>query len=316
MHLADTAVGMGAVAVDMVYMVNELPEADGLCRILSTQVSDGGGCGNALVQLSRLGAPTAVLGQVGDDDAGNRIRRSLEEAGVDTSWLLTRTSGTSMVTHVYLDSVGRKMIALDLGDSLLTVDLHKLDVDEISRAKLFYTTMFPPDPALAVARALRARGGNVVFNLQGGTRLMEAVGATRDMIAEMIALSDLVSLGRVSAANLLGTDDPSDVFCRIRRDYGCRGTVVFTLGSSGSIVNSRGATWEIPAFPVKAVDTTGAGDSFTAAFAYACYYLNMSPEAAGRFASAASAITCTKMGARSSPDLAKIRLLLEGGGAR
>ena len=81
---------------------------------------------------------------------------------------------------------------------------------------------------------------------------------------------------------------------------------MLTLGSEGSFIDNNGKMIRSPAYRVKVIDTTGASDSYIGAFIYAYYYATLDLETAGKFASAAAALTCTRLGARSNPTLKEV----------
>lgn len=97
-------VGLGTVAVDIVVSVPHLPKPDGFALVTGQTRLDGGSGANVIVQASRLGAETGYIAQVGDDDIGMRITKSLGSEGVDTSRFVKKENGVSVYTYIAVDS--------------------------------------------------------------------------------------------------------------------------------------------------------------------------------------------------------------------
>ena len=300
------AIGLGSVAIDIIGKVDALPKEDGFCMVTEQQALDGGSCANVMTQIARLGAPSALVARIGDDDSGRKIRKGLEHYGIDTAWLMTKQGGTSLTTHIFVDPTGAKTIALYMGDSLMTVNLDDLDLSFLDHCKALYTDLFPPHTAVAVAKAAKARDIPIVFNMQVGWPLMKAFGANGSLISEMLEYSAVFAPCRAAAFELAGVDEPVRCIRKLRADFNYQGIIILTLGTEGSLIEYDGRLVKIPTYQVDAVDTTGAGDSYIGAFLYANYYAGFDPETAGRFSAAAAALTCTRVGARSTPSLEEV----------
>lgn len=300
------AIGLGSVAIDIIGKVDALPKEDGFCTVTEQQSLDGGSCANVMTQVARLGAPSGLVARIGDDDSGQKIRKGLQHYNINASWLLTKRGGISLTTHIFVDPHGAKTIVLYMGDSLMTVNLSDLDLSFLDHCKVLYTDLFPPHTAVAVAKLAEARGIPVVFNMQVGWPLMKAFGANRSLISEMLRYCAVFAPCRAAAFELAGVNEPNECIQKLRADFNYQGIIILTMGIEGSLIEYDDRLVKIPAYQVDAIDTTGAGDSYIGAFIYAYYYAGFDPETAGRFSAAAAALTCTRVGARSTPTLEEV----------
>lgn len=302
----ELAVGLGSVALDIIGKVDQLPKEDGFCMVGAQQILDGGSCANVMTQIAHLGVPSSLIARVGDDEIGSKIVQGLRNEGIDTAWMMSKPGGMSLTTHIYVDPKGAKTIVLYMGDSLMNIDIDDIDLSFLDECKVFYTDLFPPHTDVAVAKAAKSKDVPVVFNMQTGWSLMEKFGADRDLIKEMLRYTEVFAPCQAGAYELTGVNDPVSCIGKIRSDFDFDGIIVLTLGSKGSLIDYNGRLTKIPAYRVKVVDTTGAGDSYIGAFIYAYYYARFDLETSGKFASAAAALTCTRFGARSNPTIEEV----------
>jgi len=305
-------IGLGTVAVDTISKVDKLPKKDESCIIETQQEYDGGGCANVITQVEKLGIPTAMISQIGDDDIGKKIIKGLKAYNIDTSWMQIKKGGISFKTQIYVDQNGGRMIIGYKGDSLLTLKSDQIDYSFVTRCKVFYTDLLPPSPAIEIAKRVKSLGKFVVFNMEMNFSSMKILGLNYGQIVEMLKITDVFAPCRTAAYKLTNVDDPLTCIKKLRLVFSYKGLIILTLGADGALINDGKETIDIPSFKVNTIDTTGAGDSFIGAFMVARYFLNKDLRQSGRFASAAAAFTCTHIGARNSPTLNEVNIFLEG----
>lgn len=268
-------------------------------------VSGGKGSNQALA-AKKIGGSGYLLGCVGSDVFGDLILDSLKYEGLDIS-LIRRRSGIS--TGVALITVehdtGINTIVVDPGANL-TLEIDDLDaLDSLfgkAGAALFQLEI-PLQVVEEGSRRARCRGLKTV--LDAGPPRDTSVGITKHF--------DVVSPNRMELGALTGvkTGGNSSVVAASRKiiDEGVP-EVVVKMGDEGAVVVTREGAWHVPPFRVKAVDTTGAGDSFTAALTVALEE-GMSLLGATRFACAAGALAATVKGSLTSvPDREDVEELI------
>ncbi|MFD5917026.1 carbohydrate kinase [Kitasatospora sp. NPDC058201] len=268
-------------------------------------VHPGGSPANVAYGLARLGLPTALLTQLGDDPYGGLIRAHLESAGVAV--LAGPAEGLRTPSAVVrLDGEGRARYTFDIGWTLPAGELPH-PPGHLHIGSIAAVTEPGAASVLALVEHWRGRAGvsydpNVRPALLGGRD--EAVRR----VERCVGLSDLVKASDEDLAWLYPGRDPEDV---ARHWLGLGpATVAVTLGPDGAFaVTSDGRRSEVPARPVEVADTVGAGDAFTAALLHARHTGAGLDEALTRAATAA-ALTVSRPGA-NPPDAAELAAALE-----
>ena len=262
-----------------------------------------------MVQASRLGASTGFMGLLGSDTLGDDIIKSLKAEGMDTSRVLRKEGGISLHTDIVVDSEGKKFILLNMGDSFLAYDPKDVDKDYISNAKVYYTDLLPYGAALEGLKSAKESGLKTGFNMQVDLYTMNGFGASKEDVLGSLKYVDLFAPCRAGLYQICGTEDLDECLGYVRKYF--KGTLLVTLGSKGAVAfDENDKRYECAARNVKAVDTTGAGDSFMGAMLYTYLLNEMELEKAMEFATACSAITCQGLGARSTPTREQVEAVL------
>jgi sulfofructose kinase len=285
--------GIGQCAWDTLSLVESFPQPDDKQEILALQEQGGGPVATALVAAAKLGARAAFFGLTGDDEAGERIRQSFIESGVDVSGLLRRRGGKSQVAFIVVEQgSGRRTIFWKRPEGPDGAELSVKDLDglrfssQLKGAGFLLLDGMMRDVSIFAAKEARA----------AGVPIMVDAGRMRDGMLELASLADYLVASEVFARQVGWKDDPDD-FMRIFQKLGSK-VATFTFGSSGSYTYTAEKWFFTPAFKVKTADTTGAGDVFHGAYAWAVLE-KYSLEETVAFASAAAALKCTKIGGRA-----------------
>ena len=245
---------VGSLHLDIMVQERRLPGRDETLMGSAWHHKCGGKGGNQAVAAARMGARVGFGGAVGRDEFGIQLQDNLLKSGVDVSHLeadLARGSGMSVAVEeeggeygaVVVSGANRGIEAKGLGDRW--ADLWAAPV-------LLLQNEVPEEVNLAAAQAARARGARVVLN----------AAPARVASEEMLALVDLLVVNRVEARMLTGEEGEEAL--RLLHDPGR--DVVLTLGSDGLMVMGRGGeVSHVPAFPVTARSSHGAGDMFCGA---------------------------------------------------
>ncbi|MEU8802218.1 ribokinase [Spirillospora sp. NPDC048819] len=281
---------MGSVNADLVVGVDRRP-APGETVLGSDLATHPGGKGaNQAVAAARLGGRVGIVGRVGDDGHGELLRAALAADGVDLAHLTTTEGAPSGVALITLGPDGDNSIIVSPGaNARLGPDDIAAAADMIAGASVVSFQLEVPLPAVeAAARAAAGAGGRVVLNLSPPAPVPDG----------LLALCDPLVVNEHEAAYLLGGDGgPEEMAAALVRS-GPR-SVVVTLGADGVVVADGEGTASIPSPKADAVDTTGAGDAFTAAL---CLRLARgdSLRDAARYATRVGAAAVRRRGAQSS----------------
>ncbi|HOP41068.1 MAG TPA: PfkB family carbohydrate kinase [Geobacteraceae bacterium] len=279
-------VGIGQCSWDYLATLDTFPAVDTKKEVGDWQEQGGGPVATALVALSRLGISCNFHGAIGDDPEGRKIRESLHGEGVETAGLMVRKHAVSQKAFIAIERGSAKRTIFwqrPTGTPLLAEELPETFLDDCGFLLL---DGLMADVSLFAARTARKRGIPVMLD----------AGKVRPGMLEVAAHCDYVVASEQFALDL-GWDGIADSF---REEAGrLRAPVVtITLGERGSITFQDGDTMTIPAFPVDALDTTGAGDVFHGGYIFGLLH-GLALADTIRFASAAAAMNCTGIGGRS-----------------
>ncbi|KAA0234641.1 MAG: Ribokinase [Acidimicrobiales bacterium] len=248
----------------------------------------GGKGANQAVAAARLGVRTGMVGCVGEDDAGLLLLDELRSAGVDTLGVRRVAATPSGAAFIAVDRAGENTIVVSPGaNSCLESGEVAAAVEERPAAVLLVQLEIPES---AVEAAVRSAGGMVVLNPAPARFLPTTVVEQVDVLVpnqhELAALTDRPALHSIH--------DIVDAALQLPA-----GSVVVTLGASGSVVVSGGDWLHVPAAEVVPVDTTAAGDAFCGALA-ASLSRARSLEEAVQYANRAAGVAVSRHGGQPS----------------
>jgi sulfofructose kinase len=279
-------VGVGSNSVDFVYRVPAYPQAQGenaKMRIVSHDIFTGGQTATALCTCAALGLRATYLGTIGSDDKGERMRGALAQRGVDLSHAITRDCGSHYAVILVGDQTGERIVLWD-HDERLTLKAEEITAALISSARVVHVDDVDQDAAIRAATLAREAGVVVTSDIDRLTPKTEELAAT---------VTIPIFAEHVPPA-LTGETDMERALRKLQRrstDMLCA-----TLGEEGAIALAGNRIYREPAFRIKVADSTGAGDVFRGAFIQALLRGESPPEML-RFANAAAAISCTRVGA-------------------
>ncbi|MGV3652355.1 MAG: PfkB family carbohydrate kinase [Devosia sp.] len=294
-------VTLGNAFLDTIVYLPELPSAPIKLRALDVRRTGGGIAATAAYTVSALGAETVYWGRLGKDDTGDQILSRLGAAGVETRAVRRVEGGVSPIGTILVSPDGDRMafgfIGRNLGDDADWLPLHELDGVDAVMADYSWA-----EGAAAVFIAARERGIVSVLDADVGDM---------DAVRRLLDLPDHVVFSAACLTRLAGTPDIA-AGLRHARNL-CRGVVAVTDGEHGFFWLDGDAVRNVPAFPVKAIDTNGAGDIFHGAYTLGLAE-GLDVAGAARFASATAALKCANgSGWESIPDRAAVSALLAGG---
>jgi len=288
---------VGSAVLDRVYALTNLPEPDGGAFVTDYSERAGGVAANVACALATLEYDATVVSRVGRDDAADVIVDSLDEYGVTPA--IQRGDGESSYTLILRGPDGGRMIVAG-GDSVPQLRLSERDCDRCRAADCVFTSAYAPEPVVSRLVELRESGAieTLVFDLSGPLSELRGRGTSLPTIDEVAATADLFVTSEVAARSYLD-QSPAESARTIRNTGADR--VAVTCGSDGAYLAEGDAEpVHVPAVDRDVVDTTGAGDQFTAALIHAWVFAGLSPTAAGRVAAIAAGENCTALGPRGS----------------
>ena len=290
---------LGAAAVDWVARVEEMPSLDGISYADQYTPVPGGSGGNVAEGVSRLGHTVRFLGVLGDDEGGRMLMQAFERAGVDTSCIRVKEGERSAACFIAVDRHGQRMI-FSLGGVAVYDQVTDITIAQLEQARILYIADAYKEIALAAISKLEP-GAQVVFNPGG---LMAASG--KEGLRPILECTDVLIVSRVEAEVLTGCPDPVQA-CQILTLIGPK-AVLLTLGERGVLVVDKQSSVFVPVVAVEqVVDTTGAGDAFSAGVITGLLE-GLSLEQAARLGCAVAGYKIQHFGSRNGlPERAQIR---------
>jgi sugar/nucleoside kinase (ribokinase family) len=278
---------IGDLDVDVIIEVDRLPTRDGKVNGVVKQKAPGGMAGNVAAALARLGSRVRVLGRIGDDADGAFAVTSLEQFGVDTSFV-ARLEGVATFSCISLLTPDGEKSLVKLMTSAYRPDSGDVTPAALERVQHLHLTSIG-DPALCRRVVDAARSSEATASLD-----IERADCPEDAAALLEAIQgfDLVFCNAESRAFVdaaLG-----------RPLAGLVAALVTTLGADGAQVETIEGLIAAPGFAPKILDTTGAGDCFAAACLHARLARRLGWADALRFANCAAAMSTTGLGAQSA----------------
>ncbi|GHS95590.1 ribokinase [Synergistales bacterium] len=336
---------VGSLNMDLVIRSPRQPRLGETLMGRSFGTTGGGKGSNQALACARLGAESHMIGCIGDDDFGLKLRSTLMDGKVHCDHIeISNTAGTGVAVITVTDQ-GDNTIVLSMGANAFvdaSVIRRAADVFKQADAAMFQleiplttvetgldmarksgcVTVLAPTPARALSDSIWSLVDYVVMN---ETELAFYADLGSDSVPDM-NLNDLESESdaEFDIDTEFDTDTDSEIpfvykpkteeeITLTARNFLSRGVrgVIVTRGSSGGIIVTNNECFAYAPFKVRSVDSTGAGDSFCAALTIGlCDGMTISR--ASRFASAAGALACTRFGAHPSlPWRHEVEALLE-----
>ncbi|WP_151774988.1 ribokinase [Streptomyces abyssomicinicus] len=283
---------VGSANADLVIGVERRPAAGETVLGSDLAVHPGGKGANQAVAAARLGARTALVARVGEDPHGRLLLDSLSSAGVDTSAVAAGRAPTG-VALITVDPSGDNSIVVSPGANGRLTPGDARAAERVLRSAPVVSAQLEI-PLETVTEAVRL--------LAPGTRFVLNPSPPRELPAELLEACDPLIVNEHEARVIAGDGtlgDGPEEWARALLALGPR-SVVVTLGAGGAVTaEADGGVTRVPSVTVDAVDTTGAGDAFTAALAWRLGLGESLPVAAG-YAARVGAAAVTREGAQAS----------------
>lgn len=287
-------VGLGLTAIDHLIIMENFPQQNTKSRIKDLIIDGGGQMGSGTVALARLGLKARFLGKAGDDDSGKLTLQLLQKEGIDTRYVKIEKEAYTQIAYIIVDeSTGERTIMWRRHPHLT-----------------FFDGDFPRE-AVVSGKILHLDAHEVPFSIQAakwakeeGIPILIDAERIKDRTFELLPYGDIL-IADENFSTLLCPDNNTEETLLVIKEKFNPVFCAITLGEQGCVGLFENEFIYIPAYPVKTVDSTGAGDVYHASFIYGVLQNWEIPEIM-RFASAAAALKCTGYGGRNSHTLEQV----------
>jgi len=252
-------IGIGALNIDKLYLVERIGAAGEEIGIDSASEQPGGSAANTIAALARLGIKTGFIGRVGDDADGAYLRSEMAKEGVDTQGIEVARGRTGSAI-VLVDPGGERSMYVHPGvnDAL---SFTPGNLSYVKSARCLHLSSFVDETIIDVQSEILDRSKAEISFAPGMLYARRGLDALRGTISK----TRVVFLNRDEIEMLTGSGyregagELNEVGAEI---------VVVTLGGDGCYIRTSDAEVPVPSFAARVVDTTGAGDAFCAGFLY------------------------------------------------
>ncbi|NLH16831.1 MAG: ribokinase [Phycisphaerae bacterium] len=285
---------IGSSNTDMIVQLDRIPAPGETVLGGRFSTAAGGKGANQAVAAARAGGQVVFVARVGSDSFGNQALAGFATDGIDTRFVFRDSSVASGIACIFVDRNGQNSIAVASGANMrLTPGDIAAAEDAIAQASVVLLQLeIPLETVVAAVDIASAHRVPVILNPAPAQSLPDG----------LLAKVSILTPNEIEAGMLTGisvTDEISaKAAAQILRSRGVA-AVIITLGDRGSLLSGCDHAAMIPAFKVKPVDATAAGDVFNGALAVRLSE-GHSIEDAVQFASAAAAISVTRLGAQPS----------------
>ena len=281
--------GVGAAVLDHLNLIEDYPREDGSTHITQIICQGGGACATAIVAAHRLGMHGQMITTIGDDETGKMILDGLDQEGIDTTMVEIVPDGISPHSEIMVNPQTGTRTKFVCNNTLPPIAWTKDQIDQIRNSDLLHVDGTRYDNAMAAIKIAKQYGIPVSVD---GCHMEEDRELNRSMALEADILIMNARYPKL-VANTATTEEALAFFAANGPKV-----VISTQGTNGCLAWIDGKVEVFPAYSVKAVDSTGAGDVFHGAF-LASYMNDGDVRRAIRYASIAAALKCTQVGGRA-----------------
>jgi hypothetical protein len=263
---------------------------------LGVVFDSGGSCANTIATIGRLGAQARYCGQVGDDNLGEMYAQRLKEHCGGHRLQVSKATPTGKCLSLVSPRDAERTMVTDLGAALTLPSIGTF-AEDLQHTKIAhftgYTLLDGPMRPIATQAIRLAHEAGTLVSLDAADPFV--VDLTRDLLMELCRSHvDILFVNEVEAQSLAQTS-AEEAIGVLTRDTRLK-TLIVKLGSKGSLVWHEGELHRIEATPVKAVDTTGAGDAYAGGYLYGLTQ-GWSAKRSAELATRVAALTVSQLGA-------------------
>lgn len=301
---------IGSLNMDFVVNVEKAPLPGETINTNNFSLVPGGKGANQAYALGRLGANVSLIGVVGNDEYGKKLIENLKSAKVNTKRIIKSNKSNTGNAFITVDKSGENSIIVVSGaNKEISKELIDKNLDMLKQADIIVMQLeVPLEVVLYVAKLGKLLGKVVV---------VDPAPAKKDMPEELFKYVDIMKPNETELQTITGknikSDDDIIKAAKVLITKGVKNVIV-TLGAKGSVLVTENDYKRFEALKVKAVDTTAAGDSFTAGLVKSLLD-GKSLDDAIKYGHIVSSIVVTKNGAQSSiPTKEEVDKYINAGG--
>jgi ribokinase len=280
--------------MDLVLKVSTVPVAGQSCLADGYSNTPGGKGANQAAAAAQLGGDVAFIGKIGTDANGAQLKKNLEDFGVDTSCIKTDGNASTGLAIVMVEPDAKNRILVAPGSNMLLMPEDVVPVIETGLYDALIVQLeIPQKTVIAACRAAMNQKMTVVVD----------AGPAQNFPLDEVSGVTVLSPNETETLTLCGicpdTEEKAKYAAKLLMQKANAKYVVIKRGENGAYVCGEGVERNFAAPRVHAVDTTAAGDAFTAALTVRLIKCNSIEEAVS-YANYVGALTVTKAGAQSS----------------
>lgn len=279
-------VGIGSTVYDTLMVVDGFPQEDTKMQGVETKVQGGGPCATALVAAQKLGVSTAYMGTIGDDPFGTFMMDDLKKWNVNTDYVKVVPDTVSFHAVVVLNQQTASRTCVWNKGTVAAPTAEDLNEDVIKNAKVLHLDGHMLDAAIYAAKKCK----------EWGVKVSHDAGGTYPNIEKLMEYVDWLIPSEEFALKMTGAATAEEAAQKLYDTYHPE-LVVLTQGVKGGILLDEKGMRHYDSYKVEVKDSNGCGDTFHGAFVAGKIH-GLSNDDACKYASAAAAIKCTRLGAR------------------
>lgn len=286
---------IGSLNMDFVIEVDKMPLPGQTVLGKRFSLSPGGKGANQAFAAGKLGANVSILGAVGNDEYGRKLLQNLNSVNVNVDNVITTDDANTGCAFINVDDTGENNIVVVGGaNRLITKEIIDENINLITESDIIIVQLEIPLDVVGYAVKLAKENNKFV--------ILDPAPAVSDLSDDLLSNIDIIKPNETEIQILSGIEIKSNedivTAARILIDKGVKNVIV-TLGKDGSVLIDKNHVKYFSALDVETIDTTAAGDSFTAALAKALLE-DKNLDDAISYAHIVSSIVVTKKGAQSS----------------
>jgi len=266
--------------------VDRYPREDTKLQSLQTKFQGGGPCATGLVAVSKLGVKSCYMGTLGDDMYGDYICNAFDTYGVGRESVRIIPDSQSFHSVVLLNVSNASRTCVWNRGTVTPPACSDIDLDVLKNAKYLHLDGHQMECAIYASQKAKEFGVKVSLD----------AGSPYPGIDRLLPLVDVLIPSEEFSLKVTGCATAEEAAAQLYETFRPE-VLIITQGSRGGFIWEKGKAVRYPVFPVNAVDSNGAGDTFHGAF-IAARVKGMDVREAAAFASATSALKCTRVGAQ------------------